>query len=348
MIVLSSLSMSVIGVNLGRCIRHTAISRHFKNAQYFGFTGTPRFEENKSQEVGLRLIYLRVGVGKLVIISDDFCTSQDFQSLVGIKDDPYFFIYILYKNILKLTSISQGTSIKGFTKSEPINLDINLPTLKEQENIGTFLGRLDRNILLQKKKVELLKQQKKGLMQKIFSKELRFKDESGQEYPEWTIKELGDVLKIRHGKDQKQIETKEGQYPILATGGVIGRTNAAIYNKPSVLIGRKGTINKPQYMNTSFWTVDTLFYSEILELNSPKFIYFIFQNIEWYRYNESTGVPSLSASTIHKIKVEIPNFKEQKRIEELLSTLDNKIVLEQEKSKLLQIQKQAFMQQMFI
>ena len=69
----------------------------------------------------------------------------------------------------------------------------------------------------------------------------------------------GDVLKIKSGRDQKQVECENGQYPILGTGGEIGRSNSYLYNKPSVLIGRKGTINKPQYMETPFWTVDTLF-----------------------------------------------------------------------------------------
>lgn len=69
---------------------------------------------------------------------------------------------------------------------------------------------------------------------------------------EWVEKRIEKVLKIKHGKDQKTIETKEGIYPILATSGEIGRTNTFLCNKPSVLIGRKGTINKPQYMDTPF------------------------------------------------------------------------------------------------
>ena len=111
-----------------------------------------------------------------------------------------------------------------------------------------------------------------------------------------------DVLKIKSGKDQKRIECNNGKYPILGTGGKIGTTNMFLYNKPSVLIGRKGTINKPQYMETPFWTVDTLFYSQIYKPNIPKYLFYSFQNVNWQKYDESTGVPSLSSSTIESVE----------------------------------------------
>ena len=82
---------------------------------------------------------------------------------------------------------------------------------------------------------------------------------------EWVEKRIEKVLKIKHGKDKKAIETQDGRYPILATSGEIGRSNTFLWNKPCVLIGRKGTINKPQYMDIPFWTVDTLFYSDVFQ-----------------------------------------------------------------------------------
>ncbi|MFO0386138.1 MAG: restriction endonuclease subunit S [Flavobacteriales bacterium] len=99
---------------------------------------------------------------------------------------------------------------------------------------------------------------------------------------EWEIVDLGAIAKIKHGRDQKQIEVENGIYPILATGGEIGRTNTPLYSKPSVLIGRKGTIDKPKFMDTPFWTVDTLFYTEISEEVIPLWLYFKFETINWY------------------------------------------------------------------
>ena len=140
-----------------------------------------------------------------------------------------------------------------------------------------------------------------------------------------------DVLKIKSGKDQKQVECENGIYPILGTGGQIGKTNSFLYDKPSVLIGRKGTINKPQYMETPFWTVDTLFYSHIYEPNIPKYLFYSFQNVNWKKYDESTGVPSLSSSTIEGVDCNIPFKEEQLKVANFLSLLDKKIELQSKK-----------------
>ncbi len=125
-----------------------------------------------------------------------------------------------------------------------------------------------------------------------------------------------------HGKNQSQIVDPEGRYPILATGGVIGRTNSYLSNKPSVLIGRKGTIDRPQYMDTPFWTVDTLFYSEVKSGISAKFLFYKFLMVDWKKYNEASGVPSLNASTIENVEMVMPPLREQEVIAEALSDAD--------------------------
>ncbi len=138
----------------------------------------------------------------------------------------------------------------------------------------------------------------------------------------WKVVRLGECLTIMHGKNQSQIVDPEGRYPILATGGVIGRTNSYLSNKPSVLIGRKGTIDKPQYMDTPFWTVDTLFYSEIKTGISAKFLFYKFLMVNWKSYNEASGVPSLNASTIENVEMLMPPLEEQEAIAEALSDAD--------------------------
>ena len=162
-------------------------------------------------------------------------------------------------------------------------------------------------------------------MQKIFSQDLRFKDENGKGYGKWERKLLSDLARIMYGKDQKQVADENGKYPILGTGGVMGKTNKFLYDKPSVLIGRKGTIDKPVYMDTPFWTVDTLFYTEVFPNTLPKWLFFKFQTINWYEYNEASGVPSLSGSTIYKIKIELPSLAEQAKIANFLSAIDEKL-----------------------
>jgi type I restriction enzyme S subunit len=127
---------------------------------------------------------------------------------------------------------------------------------------------------------------------------------------------------VRHGKSQHAVEVADGLYPILATGGQIGTASQSLHDRPSVLIGRKGTINKPQYMDTPFWTVDTLFYCDVHPPNSAKFLYYRFLLIDWMQYNEASGVPSLNGRTIERIEVECPNAEEQAAISTVLTEMD--------------------------
>jgi type I restriction enzyme S subunit len=164
---------------------------------------------------------------------------------------------------------------------------------------------------------------------------------------DWEVRKLGEVLKIKHGKNQSKVIDQNGKYPILASGGEIGRANSFLCDKPSVLIGRKGTIDKPQFMDTPFWTVDTLYFTEIFKENDPRFIFFIFLMIDWYSYNEASGVPSLSAKNIESIEKYFPTKKsEQIRISGILENLNTEIeFIDKKLSKALQI-KQGMMQEL--
>lgn len=248
----------------------------------------------------------------------------------------------------ELSKLAQGASVVHLYSNSLKNFKVKLPTFEEQQKIALFFKFLDKKIEKQQVKIKQLEQLKKGMMQKIFSQELRFKDDDGGEFGEWEEKKLSQVLKIKHGRDQKKIETPDGKFPILATGGTIGRTDTFIYDKESVLIGRKGTIDRPVYMDSPFWTVDTLFYSEIKEKNYPRFIFYTFQNINWKFYNEASGVPSLSAKTIEAIKIMAPTFEEQQLIADYLAVIDKKIEKEKEKLMVLGEQKKGFMQGMFV
>ena len=163
---------------------------------------------------------------------------------------------------------------------------------------------------------------------------------------EWEVKRLGEMLTVRHGRSQRDVQVPHGPYPILATGGQIGTACRPLYDKPSVLIGRKGTINRPQYMDTPFWTVDTLFYSEVYEPNCPKYLFYRFLLIDWMQFNEASGVPSLNVATIENIEIESPGPEEQTAIAAVLSDMDAEIeALEAKLAKARQI-KQGMMQEL--
>ena len=140
---------------------------------------------------------------------------------------------------------------------------------------------------------------------------------------QWKKVKLGDCLTIGNGQDYKHLQS--GDIPVFGTGGVMTFVDTFLYDGETVCIGRKGTINKPMYYNGKIWTVDTLFYTHSFLNVLPKFIYYVFCNIDWNKYNEATGVPSLSKETIYKIEISIPYLPVQRRIAAILSSADKVI-----------------------
>lgn len=123
--------------------------------------------------------------------------------------------------------------------------------------------------------------------------------------------------------------------------------NDHLHDGESVCIGRKGTINNPMFLTGKFWTVDTLFYTHSFKDCLPRFIYAIFQNIDWLKHNEAGGVPSLSKTNIGKIAVAIPKLNEQKKIADCFASVDELIVAQTQKFDALKIHKKGVMQQLF-
>ena len=311
--------------------------------------------KNYSLKINDILLTIVGTIGRVALVSD-ITNKYAFQRSVGILraneyNNPQFILYLLQTDFIKKQFYSKvNQSAQGGIYLDTLGkIDFKIPTLPEQEKIASFLTLIDKKIEKQKELVELLKKYKRGLLSQIFSQKLRFKDDNGNDYPEWKETRLEKILKIKHGKSQKGIECEAGKYPILATGGQIGRTNSYLWNKPCVLIGRKGTIDKPQYMETPFWTVDTLFYSEVFKENNAKYLYYLFNTINWKKYDESTGVPSLSAKTIERIKVTLSkNSSEQHLISKFLSKFDDKIRREESLLNYLQTYKKGLLQQLFI
>lgn len=137
---------------------------------------------------------------------------------------------------------------------------------------------------------------------------------------------LKDLVEIKYGKNQKHVKNPHGKYPILGTGGVIDLADQYLYDKPSVLIGRKGSIGKVKYIDKPFWTIDTLFYTKINETKVlPKFLYYKLSMIDFNYYNEGTTIPSLRTETLYRIKLDLPHLSAQKKVINTLGTIDNKI-----------------------
>ena len=150
-----------------------------------------------------------------------------------------------------------------------------------------------------------------------------------------------------NGKDQKAIENSNGKYNIYGTGGIIGKTDYYLYDKESIGIGRKGTIDKPFYFDKPFWTVDTLFWSKIQNGYFPKFIYYLFQTIDWKKLNQSTGVPSLTSHVIEHQKIYVPDYNYQVKLSKMFDVVESKILAIESKINILKKYKIGVMQKSF-
>tara|TARA_R100000306_G_scaffold57998_1_gene56327 strand:- start:5069 stop:6304 length:1236 start_codon:yes stop_codon:yes gene_type:complete len=265
--------------------------------------------------------------------------NQDVKCL--IPDDQLVPEYLTYyilgfaNRILKLVS-SAGNSAGVLDTKLVKGFPLLLPSRLEQAKVCEALSDVDEWITCLENLMQKKNDVRTATMQQLLTGKKRLpgfgegkhlkQTELGEIPEDWSVLPLGELLKIRHGKSQKDVIDPDGKYPILATGGEIGRAIVPLYNKPSVLIGRKGTIDRPYYMATPFWSVDTLFYSEIAESVDAKFLFYKFLFIDWRQFNEASGVPSLSSKTIENIKQAIPlNKEEQKAISNVLSGFDREI-----------------------
>lgn len=142
---------------------------------------------------------------------------------------------------------------------------------------------------------------------------------------------LSDLATIKYGKNQKKVLSESGNVPIYGTGGLMEYATTALYDKPSVLIGRKGTIGKVKYVEHPFWTVDTLFYTIVnTDIVLPKYLYYVMSLIDLNNYNEGTTIPSLRTETLNRLEFDIPSLVEQETILSCLNPIDEKIELNNE------------------
>lgn len=145
----------------------------------------------------------------------------------------------------------------------------------------------------------------------------------------WSIKQWKDVLSIVNGKNQKEVQSDNGMFPIIGSGGEIGRANDFLCEAGSTVVGRKGTINNPFFVGERFWNVDTAFGIQPGENLNPKFLFYFCKGYNFKKLDKSTTIPSLAKTDLLKIEMPVPSLDEQEkivnRIEELFSELDSAV-----------------------
>ena len=309
-------------------------------------------------------IVTRVGVGKLALLPFEYATSQDFLSLSNLKVDKWFGIYSTYTMLQKELNNIQGTSIKGITKPELLKKKMRTPSLiDEQSKIGTFFKQLDDIIALHQRKLDLLKEQKKGYLQKMFPKngakvpELRFAGFAD----DWEERKLGDLLKEFSIKSKIEdehkvlsstnsgMEFREGRvsgtsnlgYKIIKNGDlVLSPQNLWLGNININNIG-KGLVS-PSYKTFEFINIDSSFINP--QLRTQKML-------EEYKNSSTQGASvvrrNLEIDSFYQIKIFVPTISEQEKIGSFFKQLDDTIALHQRKLDLLKEQKKGFLQTMF-
>ena len=311
-------------------------------------------EINKRSKVDVNDILMgMIGtIGNIALIR----TEPDFaiKNVALIKDTKqinYLYLYHLLQSPFiekQLTSGMDGGTQKFVSLGNVRNLNVIYPSDIEQDKIGCYFEKLDHLITLHQRQCDDIKQLKKYMLQKMFPRkdqnvpEIRFDGFSD----DWEQRKFSDVIDIGSGMDYKHLV--EGDIPVYGTGGYMLSVNKALsYDKDAIGIGRKGTIDKPYILRAPFWTVDTLFYCIPKEHNNLDFINCLFQNVDWKKKDESTGVPSLSKVIINNVETAIPTFDEQHKIGAYFSELDNLITLHQHKCNQLKELKKYMLSNMF-
>ena len=137
---------------------------------------------------------------------------------------------------------------------------------------------------------------------------------------------LSQLLEIKNGKDHKELPN--GNYPVFGSGGVMRYINKYLYNKPSILLPRKGSLDNIQYCETPFWTVDTIYYTEVNDkLACPYYLYRYLCLLDLSGLDSGTGVPSMTFDSYYNLKVILPEIEEQKQIASVLQNIDTKIAI---------------------
>src|SRR4051812_29165226 len=142
----------------------------------------------------------------------------------------------------------------------------------------------------------------------------------------WRTKALRQLATINYGRSPTRILDHDGPYPVFGIGGPERFGNAYLYDGDSVVLGRKGTIDRVHYAMGKFWKSDTTFYLSEFKDPIPRWLFYALQTIDPARLNEATGVPSLSRDALYKVEVETPPEPEQAKLADLLATVDMAIL----------------------
>lgn len=145
----------------------------------------------------------------------------------------------------------------------------------------------------------------------------------GQMPEDWKMGTLSDIIIVKYGKDHKKLQ--DGNVPVYGSGGIMRFVDKSLYSKESVLIPRKGTLNNIIYVDEPFWSVDTMFYSEMKYENIAKYIFFVLSRLNFKSMNSGSAIPSMTTNILNALPIVIPNSSVLERFEKNISPIFSKI-----------------------
>ena len=316
------------------------------------------------------VVTLQGSIGRVALLHYDAYIDRTLLLIYSFKIEmnKNYFKYVLYLLFLKEKERAPGGTIKTITKKVLSNFKIDIPNVGEQEKIGEFFSKLDRQIELEEQKLAKLEEQKKGYMQKIFSQELRFKDEKGNTFEEWKNTNFNYFMSEPDNLEKGIVLRKDQLLTVKLGGNGVSKANINralkmgstvyykrfagqfIYGKQNFFNGAFGIV--PKFLNNYYSSGDVpalnIDYSKI---DSKYFINYISRK-DYYKKKEAfstgTGSKRIHEKTLLDFDIMLPSVEEQEKIGDFFSEIDNFIEKQSYKVELLKERKKGFLQKMFV
>ena len=295
------------------------------------------------------------GVGELFYLHlDNVAIGRQIMAIRAKKASSIILYQLLQSRKHNFQALASGNMIPGLSRPDILNQKFYLPSKQEQERIASFLTSVDTKIEQLTKKEELLQQYKKGVMQKIFNQEIRFKKDDGSKFEEWEEKNLSSLCTIKKGSQlNKDTLTETGDYPAV-NGGINPSGYTTQYNTEENTITISEGGNSCGYVNfitTKFWSGGHNYSLQDLKKNVENIYLF-----QYLKHNENSimslrvgsGLPNIQKGDINNFSVLVPEIQEQNKIANFLSSIDTKIEQAQKQLKQIKEFKKALLQQMFV
>jgi len=242
---------------------------------------------------------------------------------------------------LDLTSYITGSTRGKLTKSSLEKIELKLPDYHTQISISKRISDIQKLITKKKDQIQKYKELVKSRFNELFG-DIILNDK------EWKVSKWNEILTIRNGKNQKNVEDNNGQFPIYGSGGIIGYAKDWIVKKNSVIIGRKGNINRPILVRENFWNVDTAFGLEpILEKLNSEYLFYFCQLYNFEKLNKAVTIPSLTKSDLLDISLPLPPLSLQNEFADFVAQVDKSQLAIQKSLEELETLKKSLMQEYF-